>query len=112
MIRQSSSTKLETVLFQDYLHSSLADLLNTHIFLDSENVIGGIIIELGYAETYALRSCRGQDQSDLSDLPAQEGSTLYKLLTDPNNVNLENLTVDMFGVSSEIRSTLKVFCLP
>jgi len=81
----------------DYLHSSLADLLNTHIFLDSENVIGNIIIELGYAETYALRSCRGQDQSDLSDLPAQEGSTLYKLLTDPNNVNLENLTVDMFG---------------
>jgi len=100
------------LLFQDYLHSSLADLLNTHIFLDSENVIGNIIIELGYAETYALRLCRGQDQSDLSDLPAQEGSTLYKLLTDPNNVNLENLTVDMFGVSSQIRSTLKVSWLP
>jgi len=99
-------------LFQDYLHSSLADLLNMHIFLDSENVIGNIIIELGYAETYALRFCRGQDQSDLSDLPAQEGSTLYKLLTDPNNVNLENLTVDMFGVSSQIRSILKVSWLP
>jgi len=94
------------------LHSSLADLLNTHIFLDSEYVIGSIIMGLGYAETYALRSCRGQDQSDLSDLPAQEGSTLYKLLTDPNNVNLENLTVDMFGVSSEMRSTLKVFWFP
>lgn len=81
----------------DYLHNSLGDLLNTHIFLDSENVIGRVIIELGYAETYALRSCRGQDQSDLSDLPAQDGSTLYKLLTDPDNVNLENLTVDIFG---------------
>jgi hypothetical protein len=91
------------------LHSSLADLLNTHIFLDSENVIGRVVIELGYAETYALRSCRGQDQSDLSDLPAQDGSTLYKLLTDPNNVNLEKLTVDMFGVRLELWSTLKCY---
>jgi len=89
-------------MMQDYLHNSLADLLNTHIFLDSENMVGRVIIELGYAETYALRSCRGQDQSDLSDLPAQDGSTLYKLLTDPDNVNLENLTVDMFGVSFKI----------
>jgi hypothetical protein len=84
------------------LHNSLGDLLNTHIFLDSENVIGRVITELGYAETYTLRSCRGQDQSDLSDLPAQDGSTLYKLLTDPDNVNLENLTVDIFGVRFEI----------
>ena len=76
---QAVSIKVETVLFQDYLHNSLADLLNTHIFLDSENMIGRVIIELGYAETYALRSCRGQDQSDLSDLPAEDGCTLYKL---------------------------------
>ncbi|XP_021936074.1 uncharacterized protein LOC110837829 isoform X2 [Zootermopsis nevadensis] len=81
----------------DYLHNSLSDLLNSHIFLDSENVVGRVIIELGYAETYALRSCRGQDQGDLSDLPAQDGSTLYKLLTDPDNVNLENLSLDIFG---------------
>lgn len=80
------------------MHNSLGHLLNTHVFLDSENVIGRVIIELGYAETYALRSCRDQGQSDLSDLPAQDGSTLYRLLTDPDNVDLENLTVDMFGV--------------
>ncbi|KAJ9589645.1 hypothetical protein L9F63_017134, partial [Diploptera punctata] len=80
----------------DYLHTSLAELLNTHVFLDSENVVGHAIMELGYAETFALRSCRGQDQGDLADLPAQDGSTLYKLLTDPDNVNLENLTVETF----------------
>ncbi|XP_069671476.1 uncharacterized protein [Periplaneta americana] len=80
----------------DYLHGSLADLLNTHVFLDSENVVGRVVVELGYAETYALRSCRGQEPGDLTDLPAQDGSTLYKLLTDPDNVNLENLTLDTF----------------
>ena len=69
------------------------------MFLDTENVVGHTIMELGYAETFALRSCRGQDQGDLTDLPAQDGSTLYKLLTDPDNVNLENLTVDTFRVS-------------
>lgn len=83
----------------DYLHGSLADLLNTHVFLDSENVVGRVVVELGYAETYALRSCRGQEPGDLTDLPAQDGSTLYKLLTDPDNVNLENLTLDTFTVS-------------
>jgi hypothetical protein len=92
------------------LHNSLADLLNIHIFLDNENVISRVIIELGYAETYALRSCRDQDQSDLSDLPAEGGSTLYKLLTDSNSVNLENLTVDMFDISFGIRYTLQCHC--
>ena len=82
------------------------------IFLDSENVIGSIVIELGCVETCALWWCRGQDQRDLSDLPAQDGCTLCQLLTDPNSVNLENLTVDMFGVSYEIRSAVKVMWLP
>lgn len=79
--------------------------------MGTENVIGSIVIHLAYAEMYSLRSC-GQDQSELSDLPAQDGCTLYQLLTEPSSVNLENLTVDVFGVSSEIRSTLKVSLLP
>jgi hypothetical protein len=83
-----------------------------HIFLDGENVIGSIVIQLGYVEMCAFRSCRGQDQSYLSDLPAEDGCTLCQLLTGPNSVNLENLTVDMFGVNFEIRSTLKVSWLP
>ena len=66
-------------------------------------MVGHAVMELGYAETFVLRLCRGQDQGDLADLPAQEGSTLYKLLTDPDNVNLENLTVDTFRVSMKTR---------
>nr|CAD7571545.1 unnamed protein product [Timema californicum] len=81
----------------DYLHNSLSDLLDTHIFLDFAGTIGRVIMELGYAETFVLRSSRGQEPGDLSDLPAQDGSTLYRLLTDPDNVSLENLSVDMFG---------------
>jgi hypothetical protein len=93
-------------LFQHYLHTSLADLLNVHILMGTEIVIGSIVIQLDYAETYSLVSC-GQGQSDLSHLPAQDGCLPYRLHTEPNDVNLENLTVDVFGVSFEIRSTLK-----
>ena len=98
-------------MFQHYLHSPLANLLNMHIVLDSKNVIGSIVMQLGYAEMYCLGSC-GQDQSDLSDLPVQDGCTLYQLLIEPNGVNMENLTVDVSGVSFEIMSTLKVSSLP
>ncbi|XP_067011307.1 uncharacterized protein [Anabrus simplex] len=88
----------------DYLHNSLPELLNTHIFLDNRRVVGRVIIELGYAETFVLRSSRNQDQGDLSDLPAQDGSCLYKLLTDPDNVSLENLSIDIFArVSKHIK---------
>jgi hypothetical protein len=104
--QEAVSTTLETVLFQYYLHIALAGRLNTNIFMGTENVTGSIVIELGYAEMYSLRSC-GQDQSTPSDLPAQDGCVLYQLLTESNNFNLENLTVDMFGVSFEKRSALK-----
>lgn len=46
-----------------------------------------------------LRCARGQDSSDLANLPSHVGSTLYQLLTDPDNVTLEKLTVDAFSVS-------------
>lgn len=36
---------------------------------------------------------------DIRHLPDQEGSTLYKLLTDPDNVNLEHFPPDIFAVS-------------
>ena len=59
---------------------------------------------------YSLGSCLVQ--SDLSDLPTQDGCMLYQLLTEPNSVNLVNLTVDTSVVSFEIRSTLKVSLFP
>jgi hypothetical protein len=77
--------------------------------MGGENVIVSILLQLGYAETYSLGLC-GQDQSDLSDLPVEDDGTLYQLLTEPNNVNLEKLTVDMPVVSFEIRFTLKCCC--
>ena len=84
---------------QDYLHTSLPALLDTHVFLDSAGVVGGVVLELGYAETLVLRVSRGQDRGDPRDLPPQDGSTLYKLLTDPDSVNLERTPVDLFAVS-------------
>ena len=45
---------------QDYLYSNLGELLNRHIFLDTSNTVGHVIVELGRAETYLVRCSRGQ----------------------------------------------------
>lgn len=61
--------------------------------------IGKIVLELGHIETYILRCSRSQNLLDVSYLPDQEGTTLYKLLTDPDNVNLDHFSFDIFVVS-------------
>ena len=45
--------------------------------------------------------------TDNSDLPAERGSTLYQLLTHPDKVAVENLTVETFQVR-----TLPDYCNP
>ncbi|KAG8227825.1 hypothetical protein J437_LFUL008469 [Ladona fulva] len=91
----------------DYLHNSLPDLLDAHVFRDASHVVGRTVVELGHAETFVVRTGRGQSSGDVSDLPPREessggnsgggSSTLYRLLTDPDGVDLENLSVDLFG---------------
>jgi hypothetical protein len=36
--------------------------------------------------------------NDMSNLPPSNGTTLYKLLTDPDGVSLENITMEAFIV--------------
>lgn len=62
-------------------------------------VTGRVLLELGYIETHLLRSSREQSPTDITALPDSEGSTLYKLLTDPDSVNLEHLNSEVFNVS-------------
>uniref|UniRef100_A0A1B6CRL5 Uncharacterized protein n=2 Tax=Clastoptera arizonana TaxID=38151 RepID=A0A1B6CRL5_9HEMI len=86
-----------TATHWDYLHSSLPALLDTHIFQDNNCSLGDVVLELGHAETYTLRCARGQESSDLTDLPSHMGSTLYQLLTDPDDVCLDKLTTDVLS---------------
>ncbi|XP_046665376.1 uncharacterized protein LOC124357531 isoform X2 [Homalodisca vitripennis] len=81
----------------DYLHNSLAALLDTHVFRDRSGSMGQAVLELGHAETYMVRSSRDQPAADVSDLPSHLGSTLYQLLVDPDNVTLDKLTIDHFS---------------
>ncbi|GLH15836.1 Poly [ADP-ribose] polymerase tankyrase [Gryllus bimaculatus] len=81
----------------DYLHNTLADLLNTHVFMDPGGVTGRAIMDLGHAETFTVRAARAQEPGDVQDLPPQEGSTLYQLLCDPDGVALDHLTSDVFA---------------
>ncbi|CAB3359835.1 Hypothetical predicted protein [Cloeon dipterum] len=81
----------------EFVHSSLAPLLDAHVFLDTQGHIGQAILELGHADTLALRASRGQATADQSDLPAPSCSLLHCLLTEPNNVSLEFLTPELFA---------------
>ncbi|XP_019618720.1 PREDICTED: uncharacterized protein LOC109465744 isoform X2 [Branchiostoma belcheri] len=84
-------------LGQDFVHANLPDLINTHVYQDRAGVMGQVIIELGRAETYLLRVSRQQRMNDNTDLPGQDGSLLYQLMSPQllqDSVNIERLTPD------------------
>ncbi|XP_014225797.1 uncharacterized protein LOC106651683 [Trichogramma pretiosum] len=75
----------------------IARLLDTYIFSDPEFKIGSAILELGRIDTLVLTWSKNQDINNLNQIPDNRGSTLYRLLTDPDNVNLEHLPMDLFA---------------
>lgn len=76
--------------------------MDIHVFQDSEYKIGNAILELGRLDTLVLTLSKNQGAKDLQQIPDNRGSTLYRLLTDPDNVNLEYLSADLFAVSKKI----------
>ncbi|KAM0731335.1 Protein VAPYRIN [Formica fusca] len=75
----------------------ITKLLDIHVFQDSEFKIGSAILELGRLDTLVLTLSKNQAVKDLQQIPDNRGSTLYRLLTDPDNVNLEYLSTDLFA---------------
>lgn len=84
----------------DFLLSHLSELISYHVFYDSYCVTGEIIVELGRAETYAIRRARNQAGEDMQNLPEDQGSVLFRLLNYPDGVPLENLSTDALQVVS------------
>jgi len=80
----------------EYLQGSLASLLNTYVFKDKSGLTGQIILQLGCTESNLLRAGLNQLPNNVSNLPPSEGTILYRLLTDPDNVPLEHLSLDSF----------------
>jgi len=78
----------------------ITKLLDIHVFQDSEYKIGNALLELGRLDTLVLTLSKNQAVKDLQQIPDNRGSTLYRLLTDPDNVNLEYLSADLFAVST------------
>lgn len=60
---------------------------------------GQVVLQLGCTETSLLRVASKQSGNDMSNLPPSDGSTLYRLLTDPDSVSLENISLESFIVS-------------
>lgn len=90
------SSRLKTICFRKV---SLAQLLDVHVFQDLEHKLGYSILELGRIDTLVLTLSKNQNATDLRQIPDNRGSTLYRLLTDPDNVNLEYLSSDLFLVN-------------
>ncbi|KAK7502764.1 hypothetical protein BaRGS_00006014 [Batillaria attramentaria] len=78
----------------DYLLGHLSELLSHHVYNDALGVLGEAIIELGRAETFAIRRSRSQAGDDMQNLPEEQGSILFRLLTYPDGVPLEHLSTD------------------
>lgn len=90
----------KTETFQDYVHSSVGALVDTHLVRVPGCGLGAALVELGRCETWLTRMSRGQSASDVTDLPSSSpGSALYQLLADPDSLPLENLTTEVFTVS-------------
>jgi len=86
-------------------------LLDIHVFQDSEYKIGSTILELGRLDTLVLTLSKNQSIKNLQQIPDNHGSTLYRLLTDPDNVNLEYLSADLFAVSIHYSRDMKILNL-
>lgn len=91
---------LNKIIVSLYREKYITKLLDIHVFQDSEFKIGSAILELGRLDTIVLTLSKNQAVKDLQQIPDNRGSTLYRLLTDPDNVNLEYLSADLFAVST------------
>lgn len=79
---------------QEYLQGSLANLLSMYVLKDKTGVAGQVILQLGCTETALLRSASRLSSNDMTNLPPSDGTTLYKLISDPDAVTLDNLSMD------------------
>jgi len=89
----------------DYIQNSLGDLVSLWALnetLERRPSVGTAIVELGRIETWLLRHARGENEpqshfeavSIPPSLPPNEGSTHYRLLFDPDNVNVDHLSME------------------
>uniref|UniRef100_A0A2C9LRB7 Uncharacterized protein n=1 Tax=Biomphalaria glabrata TaxID=6526 RepID=A0A2C9LRB7_BIOGL len=93
-ILTSAGLSWNNTIKKETLEQLLPALLNQHVFRDRGGILGNIVMELGKAETYAIKRARNQDANDYSDLPEEQGSILYRFLTHPDGVPLEKLSTD------------------
>ncbi|XP_076442258.1 uncharacterized protein LOC143281142 isoform X2 [Babylonia areolata] len=78
----------------------MSELLSQHVYQDPLWVVGEVVVELGRAETFAIRRARNKTGEYIHNLPEEHGSVLFRLLTYPDGVPLENLSTDTLQLVS------------
>ncbi|EFX70985.1 hypothetical protein DAPPUDRAFT_228128 [Daphnia pulex] len=100
----------------DYIQNSMGELVSLWVLnepLNKRFSVGVAIVEMGRLETWLLRHARGElDLPNAFDsatippsLPPKEGSVHYRLLLDPDSVNVDSLNMEC--VVRTIRHTKK-----
>ncbi|KAL8606628.1 hypothetical protein ACOMHN_025727 [Nucella lapillus] len=82
------------------LVGQLPELLSEHVYRDPHCVIGEVVVELGRAETFAIRRATNKTGEYIHNLPEEHGSVLFRLLTYPDGVPLEHLSTDTLQLVS------------
>ncbi|XP_032789539.2 uncharacterized protein LOC116926709 [Daphnia magna] len=89
----------------DFIQNSLGELVSLWVLnesFDKRSSVGVAIVEMGRLETWLLRHARGElDLHNAFDattippsLPPSEGSIHYRLILDPDSVNVDNLNME------------------
>jgi len=103
------SSNVATIKLQEYLQGSLSTLMSTYALNDKSGVCGQVILQLGCIESNLLRAGLNQLSTDMSNLPPSSGTILYQLLTDPDSVILDHLTLESFIVSSNLFLSQRIY---
>jgi len=82
----------------DYVNSSLGVLIDMYLVKVPDCGFGNALMELGRCETWLTRQMRGQDNTDLSNLPpltTGHGSALHQLMVQDILIILEKIYTDV-----------------
>ncbi|XP_072030297.1 uncharacterized protein [Amphiura filiformis] len=91
----AAGTSWNKTMDMEFVHNRLPELINNHVFLDGNLVLGQAVIELGRVETFLTRAARNQLQGEPVNLPPDEGSFMCRVVCNPDNVDLEYITPEV-----------------
>jgi hypothetical protein len=82
---------------QEEVKEVLGNVVVSHgLINDKDGEVAKIMFELGHIETYLTR--KAVNAKDFSDLPYDEGSLFTRIITNPDDIDLDSIDKNVFRV--------------